>query len=210
MKGLILKDLYMTFKYMKSLILIIAVFLAVSVWGSDNNIFRFYPCIIASSMPVTLLAYDDRSKWSIYSRTLPYTARQLVSVKYIMGMIFSFSAYILSVCSTACYMVFNDKFNMNELAVTASTLLIIMLIIPTAVFPLSFRFGAEKGRMLFVVIAIALLAAVMISIPLSSVYSDSAICPTFNIYFLIMDIISIILYVISWLISVKLYKKREL
>lgn len=210
MKGLILKDLYMTFKYMKSLILIIATFLAVSVWGSDNNVFRFYPCIIASAMPVTLLTYDDHFKWSLYNRTLPFTIKQLVSVKYIIGMIFSISVYILSICATICYMVFNNKFNANELAINASALLIIMLIVPTFVFPLSFRFGAEKGRILFVVIAIVLLAAVMISIPVSSIFGDSAIRPTFNVSFVIADVISIAIYIASWCISVKLYKKREL
>ena len=85
MKGLLLKDLYMVVKYCKAYLLIAVVFLAVSLMGSDNLFFIFYPCLLCGMIPVNLLAYDERSRWPQYCGTLPYTKGQIVSGKYLMA-----------------------------------------------------------------------------------------------------------------------------
>ena len=73
MKGLILKDLYMIKSYCKSYLLIAVVFFAVSFAGNNNMFFAFYPCLLCGMIPVTLLGYDERSRWIQYSGTMPYT-----------------------------------------------------------------------------------------------------------------------------------------
>ena len=68
MKGLLLKDLYMTMKYCRSYLLIAVVFTAVSFVGNDNLFFIFYPCPFCGMIPVTLLGYDERSHWQQYRK----------------------------------------------------------------------------------------------------------------------------------------------
>ena len=63
MKGLILKDLYMTRKYFRSYLLILAVFLAVSLVQADNLFFCFYPFLICAMIPVNLLQTAEREHW---------------------------------------------------------------------------------------------------------------------------------------------------
>ena len=58
MKGLLLKDLYMTMKYCRTYLLIAVVFIAVSFGGGDSLIFIFYPCLFCGMIPVSLLGYD--------------------------------------------------------------------------------------------------------------------------------------------------------
>lgn len=100
MKGLLLKDFYMTAKYCRSFLLIVVVFLAVSFFGKDNVFFILYPVLISSMIPVTLMSYDEHDKWNVYSLTLPYTRGQLVSAKYLTGLIFGSAAYVVSLAAT--------------------------------------------------------------------------------------------------------------
>ena len=53
----------------------------------SNMFFVFYPCLFCGMVPVNLLAYDERSRWLQYSGTLPYTRAQIVSGKYLIGLI---------------------------------------------------------------------------------------------------------------------------
>ncbi|NMP37237.1 MAG: ABC-2 transporter permease [Clostridiales bacterium] len=101
MKGLLLKDFYMIGKYCRSFVLILTVFLVVSCFGNDNTFFIIYPVLIAGMIPVTLISYDEREKWHIYSETLPYTRAQFVSVKYLIGLLFELTVFLLSAAAQA-------------------------------------------------------------------------------------------------------------
>lgn len=96
MKGLLLKEYYMIAKYCRAFLLIVVVFLAVSFFSSDNMFFIMYPAILASMIPVTLISYDEREKWNVYSGTLPYSRAQLVSAKYLAGLFFSALVFVVS------------------------------------------------------------------------------------------------------------------
>ena len=90
MKGLLLKDFYMMLKYCRSYLLIAVVFFAMSFMSTENLIFIFYPCVISAMLPVTLLSIDERSRWLPYAATLPVTRAQIVSEKYLFGLIAGF------------------------------------------------------------------------------------------------------------------------
>ena len=86
MKGLLLKDWYMVKTYCRAYLLIAVVFIALSFFSDNNMFFVFYPCLLCGMIPVNLLAYDERSRWTQYSGTLPYTKTQIVSGKYLIGL----------------------------------------------------------------------------------------------------------------------------
>ena len=50
------------------------------------NFFIVYAGFLMGMMPMTLLAYDQASKFSEYSAALPVTKEQLVGSKYIVGL----------------------------------------------------------------------------------------------------------------------------
>ena len=100
MKGLLLKDFYLSWRYCRAFLVIVAVFLAVSFVGEDNVFFMIYPIMIASVIPMTLLSYDEHDKWTSYSGTLPYTRTQLVSSKYLVGLCFGTVAFLVSMAAT--------------------------------------------------------------------------------------------------------------
>ena len=87
MKGLLLKDFYMARKYCRAYVVIAVVFSLLAVWGNTSFLLA-YPVLLASVIPVNLISYDEKSKWSSFSGVFPYSKQQLVSVKYLMALIF--------------------------------------------------------------------------------------------------------------------------
>lgn len=149
MKGLLLKDLYMSFKYCRAFLLMVMVFLGASFLGEDNILFILYPTMIAGVIPMTLLSYDERDKWTQYSRALPYTPAQLVSVKYLIGLLFGGTAFVISMGAAAVRMKLKGFFSIEEFFVFGVLLLVLGLLVPTFLLPFVFRFGVEKGRIAF-------------------------------------------------------------
>lgn len=116
MKGLLLKDFYMAWRYCRILLVLVVVFIALS-WADQGSLFfLLYPIILVSMIPVTLLGYDERDRWTGYSDTLPYTRGQLVSAKYLVGLCFSGGAFLLSVAATLVWMGVNGVFSWEKLA----------------------------------------------------------------------------------------------
>lgn len=206
MKGLLIKDFYMTARYCRAFLLIVAVFIAVSFFGDDNIFFIVYPVMIAGVIPMTLISYDERDKWTQYSGTLPYTRAQLVSSKYLIGLIFGSAAFVLSVAASVSRMLANGYFSLTELSVISAVLLVLGLIGPSLILPFAFKYGAEKGRIAFyIMIGIICAAGVLLSgLGFNAVMPEGPWAPA------VTAAAAVLLYAASWRLSVAFYKKREL
>ena len=79
MKGLLLKDAYQIWHYAKGVIVAAVVMMGAGVVTIMNgaNFFIVYAGFLMGMMPMTLLAYDQASKFSEYSGVLPVTKEQL-------------------------------------------------------------------------------------------------------------------------------------
>lgn len=71
--------------------------------------------LLASVIPVNLISYDEKSKWSSFSGVFPYSKQQLVSVKYLMALIFLAFAIILVLVGQITRMLINNEFDVNAL-----------------------------------------------------------------------------------------------
>lgn len=207
MKGLLLKDWYMCIRYCRAFLVLVSVFLVVSFFGNDNLFFRIYPTMIASIIPMSLISYDERDHWTVYSGTLPYTRRQLVSAKYLIGLFFGAFSFLISLAAFSVCMITNGTFSIEYFLFIAVLLLVLGLIGPTLLLPFVFKFGAEKGRIIFYVM-IGLLSA--IGALLASLGFQNALTQNNFIILLVMGVLSIGLYALSWNLSIYFYQKREL
>ena len=208
MKGLFLKDLYQVRKYCRSYLLIAAAFIAVSFASDENLFFVFYPCLLCGMIPVTLLSYDESSRWSTYSLTMPYTRQQLVSVKYLIGLILQSCMLVVTGLAQFARMHVHGSFDLKEYAVFMVILLTVSLVPPAICLPFIFRYGVEKGRMAYYVM-IGLICA--IGFAASRIFSvGTAAKIEFNAAFLLIMAAGIGIYVLSWYLSVCFYRKREI
>lgn len=207
MSGLLLKDFYLSWRYCRAFLVIVAVFLAVSFVGSENLFFLVYPMMISSVIPMSLISYDERDRWTAYSGTLPYTRGQLVSAKYLVGLCFGMVSFLLSMAATVVRMQLNGTVSWPSLAVVGTTLLFLGCLAPAFMLPFIFKFGAEKGRMAFY-ITVGLfsgVAAVLAGMGFQIQGLTGGLWPL-----AVVAGVAILLYALSWWLSIQFYEKREL
>lgn len=207
MKGLLKKDLYMIWNYCRSLILILAVFTLVGAFMEDSFFYSFYPVLIASMLPVTLISYDERFKWDVYCQSLPVSRRAQVTEKYVLSIL---AVLVVILCCVAAQIYrMLDVAGFDASAIPWETLpqYVAMLtglglISPSLMIPMIYKFGAEKGRMIFFVV-------VGIFCAMGAFYSlkGSMQLPQFPEVVLIL--VCLVLFGISWLISVGINEKKE-
>ena len=208
MRGLLLKDLYMMAKYCRAYLLMAVVFVAVSLFSSDNLFFIFYPCMLCGIMPVNLLGYDERSRWLLYSQTMPYTKAQIVSSKYIIGLGAQLSMLLIIGVAQAVKMSMNNAFDVNEYLVLMMLLIIMALIASSLCLPFMFKLGVEKGRMAYYITIGTVTAGSVIFSKLSAEGLRFELKP--NGLMAMICLASILVYALSWYISIVAYQKREL
>ena len=206
MKALLLKDFYLLKSYCKTYVLICALFLAISLGGAGNLFFVAYPAMLCSLIPVTLMTYDERSRWTEYCACLPFTRAQMVGGKYLIGLLCSSAVLVLSAAAIlSCPGVSgNDKLLLLLLTLCLS------LVSPAICLPMVFRFGAEKGRLVYyfavgIFFALSYFLAAGFgtqgSRSLSGSFLPAAVAAT---------LVCVGLYAASWLVSVRIFEKKEL
>ena len=208
MKGLLLKDWYMTKKYCRYYLFLIIGFIILSMMSSGNMFFVFYPCVLCGMIPVNLLGYDERSRFTEYAGTLPYTKTQIVSAKYLIGL-FTQGAVLIVICVTqGVKMGIDGTFVLKELLVLIMLLLITASVASSLILPFIFQYGVEKGRvayyvMIGVMCAVSIIASNLLSKGFQADIKLNGILP-------IICIIGIVIYALSWYLSIVFYKKREI
>lgn len=208
MKGLLLKDFYMVMKYCRSYLLIAPAFIAISFMSEDNLFFVFYPCFLCGMIPVNLLGYDERSRWLQYSGTLPYTKTQIVSSKYLIGLIAQVAMFLIVGISQVIRMNMNGIFRFEDFMVLMLMVFIMSMIFSSIGLPFIFKLGVEKGRIAtYVMIAFLCAGSPIASTLFGSVQQNTI---QLNSFLLRFSIVGIGIYALSWYLSIVFYKKREL
>ena len=208
MSGLLLKELYMARKYCRLHLVITVLFLGMAMLPSAENLFLlFYPSAMASFIPVTLLSYDTQSKWDVYFDTLPTSRAQYVSVKYLTGLILGELVLIVTGLSQLLAMKLNGAGDMDQLWPLLCGLQVIALVPPALFLPLIFKLGVEKGRIWsLVMIAVTFGGGAGLTVGVKD-WGSFSLPGNLSVWLLLG---AIVLYALSWLLSIRLYRTREL
>lgn len=208
MKGLLLKDWYMVKEYCRTYLLIAVGFIALSFFSDNNMFFVFYPCMLCGMIPVNLLAYDERSRWMQYSGTLPYTKKQIVSGKYLIGLLAQLAILIATGVGQVVKMSVAGGFVFGDFAVLMLLLLIVSTLSSSISLPFVFKLGVEKGRTAYYIMIGFVCGA---SVLASSIFRGqlmTEIQP--NLILTVIAIVGIGVYILSWYLSVSFFRKREI
>ena len=213
MKGLLVKDLYMSKTYCRVYLLIAAAFLALyafsSVNGKENLFFLLYPTVLAGMVPINLIAYESQCKWEQFAGTLPCTRAQLVSAKYLIGLMFFGILLVLSLAVMSLAMVIAGSFSLAMLWSQSVLMALCFFGSCTFILPLVFRFGIEKARMMYLAmigLVCGLTAAIGV-VSNGSAYAGGWQMPR---AIPLVALAAVVLYLLSWGLSIRFYQKREL
>lgn len=195
-------------KYCRSYILIAAVFIAVSLFSNDNLFFIFYPCLLCGMIPVNLLGYDERSRWMQYSGTLPYTKTQIVSAKYLIGLLAQVTMLIVTGIAQGIKMTVAGSFVFGEFVVLMLLMLIVATLTSSIPLPFIFKLGVEKGRTAYYIMIGFVCGA---SILASSYFRGQLVAKIQpNAFLAVLATVCIGVYILSWYLSIIFFKKREI
>ena len=208
MKGLLLKDWYMMKKYCRAYLLIAVVFIAVSLFSNDNMFFVFYPCLLCGMIPVNLLGYDERSRWMQYSGTLPYTKTQIVSGKYLIGLLSQITILVATGVAQAAKMLIAHNFELGDFAVLMLLMLIVSTLTSSICLPFVFKLGVEKGRTAYYIMIGFVCGASVLASSILRRQLISEIKP--NLILALVAVVGICVYILSWYLSIVFFKQREI
>ncbi len=208
MLGLIIKDLLVCKKSLRTILLLVAVFMVFSVTTDDNTFVMFITSIYFTMMVLTAFAYDAQAKWDAYGLTMPITRSETVLAKYLLGLVLSLLGAVLSLILTFGVMIYKQ-----EAFITGQTLLMQLAMLGAALMmmsifiPLIYRFGVEKARL--VMIAVFVLPSVLLLF-----FSKSGLpTPDDNVLRILATLSPFFVVgvvVMSYLISVRIFTKKEL
>ena len=206
MKGLILKDLYMMKRYMRSYLLMMVLFMGIAAMDPGNMFFVYYPCMLSGMAPTSLLGYDERSKWEAYAGTMPCTRAQIVSVKYLLGVILLTVVLVLTAIVQGIMMLPGGDW--AGYLILLEMLVILGCVSSSVTMPFMFKFGVEKGRMAYYVMIGLICAGSGIAGSLFN--SGIQYIPGSNVVMPLLTLAAMGVYALSWWLSIRFYEKREL
>lgn len=207
MSGLLIKDLYFIKRQKIYFYVILMLILA---WQSPAFV-ASYSGILSSSLVVATMSYDNFEGGLGYLMTLPVTRKTYVRGKYLLSLIVSFSFLTVAMASgvglqfivsgNVSYLDFGDAF----VSMIAVDTVLTMVNIPSIL-----KWGTEKGRMATFAIVAVCVAAVYV------LFETGLEMPAFlrNIDFFAgaagVLVLSAILRLISYSVSVRILEKKEL
>ena len=202
LKGLILKDLYLV----RVQILIVAIVLAVYIvmalissgGGSIGTFTGTYSVVVMSLLPITILNFDEKSKWGRYSAAMPVSRRVNVLSKYIIMVVLSvINAAVIGLVYTLSKESARMIFIVFILAASLTT--------GSVVTALGYKFGSTNARFIFTAVISAVAVAGGISISFGNELGSGL-----TIAALIFLAVSALVCLASYMISAHIYENKDL
>lgn len=216
MRGLLLKDLYLARKNCWYLLLIAAVYAAAALLGGGINYFwTTYVGMFLGMIPMTLYAIDERDGWTTFCLTQPHTRARVASSKYVLCLLIAASGVtfvtVVEAVSAARAGTFSPATYAFALALAAA-----VFTVPTALtLPFMYLFGAERGRLAYIIVigvSVAVVSGSIISggaeeiAPGNAAAAEGAVPVAVSAS---IFAVTVVIFALSWLASVAVYKRRE-
>ena len=210
-KGLIVKDFQTIKSYKSTVIYMIVIFVVFAFLNNDlmSSLAIFMP-LCFEMLGISSFSYDNLAKADKYVLTFPLNKKDIVKARYI---------YILIVTLLGAFLGFKtsnivDKdFLGNTLAIIFGSLTA-MILLQSFQIPIMYKFGAEKGRIIQMIMIVALMIGISLIVTiLMTVFNvslDSFIIMLKDYLIAILSIFVIMIYILSFVISCKIYERKEI
>lgn len=204
MKGLLIKDFYGLKSFGVTMIILVALYAGIMLLTGDASMFSMVLILLCAMLPITSISLDDQAKWPAYAQCLPVSRAQTVLSKYLLVLLMTVGAILLSIAATffsASRGPVDWPATLQSYAMSfGATLLVNALSMPAV-----FKLGAEKARLVIMLVfgIFALLFAFY------QTTSDTLVHITRYLQYL-LPVAGVVLFVGSYAISVKIVRVKEL
>lgn len=203
MKGLLLKDIFTLAKQLKFFLLIILIWSLIPNFSASC-----FAIVYAALLPVSALAYDERSKWNTLAAMMPYSKKDIVLSKYLLGYILVGIVSAVSVISKIILLTLGSSATDKEDIAATLAIMLVATVFSSINLPFMFKMGVEKGRLIYFILVFALVAGGMAAFNITdfelsnssaNVFSAAIICIT----------ATVLINVASIIISLKVYNNKD-
>lgn len=207
MKGLLYKNFADAWQVGRFYIVpIVALCVFVIMMGTDsmnNLIWLVYPLLLLSSLPFAALSVDEKCGWDSYYDALPVTKAQRVSASYLVTLLLTGGGALLLGALLLL--------RAGENAVDFLLFLLppAALLFPAVTLPFCFAQGGVKGAAnsrYFLILFVVGITVLQVTVDTEHFVLPSAIA--FSPWLSLVVFTAI--FALSWVISIKLYEKREI
>ena len=206
MKGLIIKDLFLLRKQGKMLLLLAIFYTVFSIFTKNISMLGAIVAVLCTMMTITTLSYDEYCKWDRYALAMPVSGTSIVLSKYILGLLLTLAGFITAVVIIVGIVAITGEMPFGEALFTIFCTSIISLLILSAILPLLFKFGVEKGRILLLLVIFIPAALIYLLYKLGFQIPDSE---TLKLLAWLSPIAVILIGFLSVWLSIRIYKKKE-
>lgn len=206
MKGLLLKDLFTLRKQGKVYLLLLAFYLFYTILTKNVSMMSSMIAMLCAIAPITTLAYDENCKWDRYALSMPISRKMIVLSKYVFGLLLILISMAIVAPLSMMVVTYTREMELKPAMMIVLAVNGIAVLFLSILLPLLFKFGVEKGRLLMFVIFF---------IPMAFVYIYKKINlglpskETFELLGYLSPVFLIIIVLISIVISIRIYEKKE-
>lgn len=207
MLGFIKKDLLMIKSNLKSILVIVMVFLV--VFMEENNL-SFIPVFVSVVLFMSTFSYDEYNKWDSYAITLPNGRRYVVISKYLATLVLLFLSLVFATLLSIIVGAFKQNLDMNEIVSLMLGSAFAVILIITIMYPIIFKFGVEKGRIILFISVFGIIGMIALfskTITFPKLEGMSNILNQYGIIIMIAS--SILMLFCSYKIAQRIYQKKE-
>lgn len=148
MTGLVLKDLLVLRKTLKSYAILLLFYLALTaVGGLDLSFVLAMINVIVMMLPIGAFSYDEQAKWDKYAMSLPLGCRAVVGARYLFVLLLLLVSFAFGLLT--CVLL---SMGSRDLTESLASVLVSMgagLFIADVMLPLSYKLGPERARPYF-------------------------------------------------------------
>lgn len=213
MKGLIIKDILNLKKQIKTVFFIILIYAGFSLTSSNDysnmqsSFISGIIILLSITVSISSFSYDEYSKWDKYAASLPVSRKNIVLSKYILSILFLLAGFIVSLLYTIIIMLTGNTVNILETILSICIMISIAILIISILLPSVYKFGVEKARILmFAIYFTPTIIIVLLSRFNLVTLSENQLMLIFKL----LPVFAIVILIISFLISCKIFEKKEL
>ncbi len=209
-EGLMIKDFLNVKSYLKIFMLTLMIF----IFFNTQMLTIFFPLCLGM-VAISSFNYDELTKANRFILTLPVNKKEIIRARYLYIFIMTLLGFILGFTLTSLIQIVkqDSTFNVMQNLFTSAGASIGMMLLQSFEIPIMYKFGAEKGRIIqsigiiLIMLTISGIATFLIKILNISLVTFLEMLENYIVY--IALVIIAILYICSYMLSIKIYKKIE-
>ena len=150
MTGLILKDLLILRKSLRSYLVMLLIYAGIAftgVWTAD--IVGVLMIVMVAILPMNVFAYDKQCQWDTYGLSLPVGRTKTVAARYLCVLLICLASAALTAVFGVALWAAGRVEEPVEFLVTCSVMGLMSVLVNAIMLPFLYKFGPERARMMF-------------------------------------------------------------